>query len=168
MLRVSLPCGKGGRSYRPQEFSQTQVSVYRTARTLTILCQKLNPPLTLWTGRVEVLPVNLLCKMSCVACTMCNVYCTCRYPWNRTLFELVISLIASVFCEFHWTRYEDAKQQCLLSHGEYSSVDPLYMQLPHVCDLQSDYKFFNSPTDYGEKVMGKIREFNGSMEQVYS
>jgi phospholipase A-2-activating protein len=29
-----------------------------------------------------------------------------------------------------------------------------------------DYKVFSSPADYGEKVMGKIREFNGTVEQA--
>ena len=43
------------------------------------------------------------------------------------------------------------------------------MKLYYMClcvFLQSEYKLFGSPSDYGEKVMGKIREFNGSVDQV--
>ena len=31
---------------------------------------------------------------------------------------------------------------------------------------QKDYKLFTSPSDYADKVMGKIREFNGTLDQV--
>ena len=31
---------------------------------------------------------------------------------------------------------------------------------------QKEYKLFSSPSDYAEKVMGKIRELNGALDQV--
>lgn len=32
--------------------------------------------------------------------------------------------------------------------------------------VQSDFKTFTSASDYGDKVIGKIREFNATVEQV--
>ena len=32
--------------------------------------------------------------------------------------------------------------------------------------IQNEYKLFSSPSDYAEKVVGKIREFNGLTDEV--
>ena len=122
-----LPCDKGGRSYRPQEFSQTQVSVG--------LLKLIKAKNWLWAGpMLEIQILSFTTSSFCMKILqfiVLHVQCTYVYVWVSVTLKpsclrlWYISLTASVFCEFHWTRNEDTKQQCLLSYGEYSSVDPL-------------------------------------------